>query len=151
MLQDITLDDWNKVYGVNVNGAFYCCKEAVPGMVSKKSGKILNITSMWGLVGASCESLYASTKGALHSFTKSLAKELSLSGITVNAVAPGVVDTDMIRQLSDDMLEEVRQEIPMQRLSTAEEIASTVAFLLSDDANYFTGQVLSPNGGFVIS
>lgn len=150
-IQDITDDDWYQVYGVNVNGLFHCCKEAVPDMVSQKSGKIVNISSMWGLVGASCESLYASTKGAINAFTKSLAKELSLSGITVNAVAPGVVNTDMIHQLSDEMIEEVKEEIPLGRLSAAEEIASTVAFLLSDDGNYYTGQILSPNGGMVIS
>lgn len=151
MLQDITIDDWHKVYGTNVNGMFYCTKLATPKMISQKQGKIINISSMWGIVGASCETLYASTKGAINSFTKSIAKELAPCGITANVVAPGVVLTDMLRQLGDEALETVRQETPLGRHSQPEEVANVVDFLLSKKGDFFTGQIISPNGGLVIS
>lgn len=151
MLQDISIDDWHNVYGTNVNGMFYCTKLATPKMVSQKFGKIINISSMWGLVGASCESLYASTKGAINIFTKSIAKELAPSGITANVVAPGVVLTDMLEQLGEEALEVVRQETPLERHSQPEEIADVVEFLVSKKGDFFTGQIISPNGGLVIS
>ena len=151
MLQDITIEDWHNVYATNVNGMFYCTKLATPKMISQKYGKIINISSMWGIVGASCESLYASTKGAINSFTKSIAKELAPSGITANVVAPGVVLTDMLEQLGKEALEEVRQETPLGRHSQPEEIADLVDFLISEKGDFFTGQIISPNGGLVIS
>ncbi len=151
LLQDITIDDWHNVYGTNVNGMFYCTKLASPKMISQKYGKIINISSMWGIVGAACESLYASTKGAINSFTKSIAKELAPSGITANVVAPGVVLTDMLGQLGEEALEIVRQETPLNRHSEPEEIAEVVDFLLSEKGDFFTGQIISPNGGLVIS
>ncbi len=151
MLQDITIEDWHNVYGTNVNGMFYCTKIATPKMVSQKFGKIINISSMWGLVGASCESLYASTKGAINIFTKSIAKELAPSGITANVVAPGVVHTDMLDQLGEEALEICRQETPLERHSKPEEIAEVVDFLVSKKGDFFTGQIISPNGGLVIN
>lgn len=150
LLQDITIGDWHKVYGTNVNGMFYCTKLATPKMISQKYGRIINISSMWGIVGGSCESLYASTKGAINSFTKSIAKELAPSGITANVVAPGVVLTDMLSQLGEEALEVVREETPLGRHSTPEEIADVVDFLLSTKGDFFTGQIISPNGGLVI-
>ncbi|NMB43814.1 MAG: 3-oxoacyl-ACP reductase FabG [Clostridiales bacterium] len=150
MLQDITIEDWHNVYGTNVHGMFYCTKEAIPKMISQKYGKIINISSMWGSVGASCESLYASTKGAINIFTKSIAKELAPSGITANVVAPGVVLTDMLSQLGEEALEVVREETPLGRHSQPEEIADVVEFLISEKGDFFTGQIISPNGGLVI-
>ncbi len=150
MIQDITIDDWTKVYGVNVNGMFFCSKQAISNMISKKWGRVINISSMWGLVGASCETLYSSTKGAIIAFTKALAKEVSYSGITVNSIAPGVVDTEMIHQLSDETLEAVKEEIPMGRFLSADEIAIWVEHLISPSADGVTGQIISPNGGLVI-
>jgi 3-oxoacyl-[acyl-carrier protein] reductase len=150
MLQDITIEDWHNVYGTNVHGMFYCTKEAIPKMISQKYGKIINISSMWGSVGASCESLYASTKGAINIFTKSIAKELAPSGITANVVAPGVVLTDMLGQLGEEALEVVREETPLGRHSQPEEIADVVEFLISEKGDFFTGQIISPNGGLVI-
>ncbi len=151
LLQDITTEDWHKVYGTNVNGMFYCTKLATPKMISQKQGKIINISSMWGIVGAACECLYASTKGAINSFTKSIAKELAPCGITANVVAPGVVLTDMLSQLGEEALEIVRQETPLERHSQPEEIADVVDFLISEKGDFFTGQIISPNGGLVIS
>lgn len=150
MLQDITIEDWHNVYGTNVNGMFYCTKAATPKMISQKYGKIINISSMWGIVGASCEGLYASTKGAINIFTKSIAKELAPSGITANVVAPGVVLTDMLGQLGEEALEVVREETPLGRHSQPEEIADVVEFLISEKGDFFTGQIISPNGGLVI-
>lgn len=150
MLQDITFEDWQRVYGVNVNGMFLCTKRAIDHMVSQKWGRIINISSMWGIVGASCETLYSSTKGAINAFTKSCAKELAYSGITVNGIAPGVVDTDMLDQLSDEMKEAVVEEIPVSRFMSADEVAVWAEMLISDKGSYMTGQILSPNGGFVI-
>ena len=150
MLQDTSIEEWHKVYATNVNGTFYCTKLAIPKMISQKYGKIINISSIWGLVGASCESLYASTKGAINTFTKSIAKELAPSGITANVVAPGVVLTDMSDQLDEEALEVVREETPLGRHSSPEEIADVVDFLVSDKGDFFTGQIISPNGGLVI-
>lgn len=150
MIQDITVDDWNRVYGVNVNGTFFCSKQAIPNMVDKKWGRIINISSMWGLVGASCETLYSSTKGAIIAFTKALAKEVCYSGITVNSIAPGVVETEMIHQLNDEILESVKEEIPIGRFLSADEISIWVEHLVSPSADGLTGQIISPNGGLVI-
>lgn len=149
MIQDITLDDWNKVFATNVNGMFLTTQKATPHMVSQKWGRIINISSMWGIVGASCESLYGSSKGAINAFTKSCAKELSYSGITVNAFAPGVVDTEMLDQLGDEVKSALVDEIPQKRFMTPEECAEWIAFLLSEQAASLTGQIISPNGGLV--
>lgn len=149
MIQDITLDDWQRVFATNVNGMFMVTQKAIPHMVSQKWGRIINISSMWGIVGASCESLYGSTKGAINAFTKSSAKELAYSGITVNAFAPGVVDTEMLDQLDNEMKSALVEEIPQKRFMTAEECADWVAFLLSDQAASMTGQIVSPNGGLI--
>ena len=129
---------------------FLLCKAFVPGMVSRKSGCIINLSSMWGQVGASCESAYAAAKGGVDAFTKSLAKELGPSGIRVNAVSPGCILTDMCAGYSDDTLRELADETPLGRNGTAQDIANAVAFLASDKASFITGQILGVNGGIVV-
>jgi 3-oxoacyl-[acyl-carrier protein] reductase len=150
MFTDLTADDWDAMFDVNVKGAFHCCQSVLPGMISRKSGCILNVSSIWGLVGASCETHYSAAKAAVIGLTKALAKELGPSGIRVNAVAPGVIDTDMIAGLDDETREALKEETPLCRLGTAEDVAQTIRFLTSDSAGFITGQVISPNGGFVI-
>ena len=119
-------------------------------MYWKRSGRIINISSMWGICGASCESVYSASKAAVIGFTKSLAKELAPADITVNCVAPGATETDMMKELPEEAVELLKEETPLGRLASPEEIAETVAFLASDAAGFLTGQVISPNGGLVI-
>lgn len=151
MLQDISPEDWRRVYGVNVDGNFYCTKSAIPHMVSRKWGRIINISSIWGLVGASCEGLYSSTKGAIIAFTKSCAKELAYSGITVNCIAPGVVDTDMLDQLGSEKLSYVMEDIPIGRLINPDEIADWVTYLADEKSDAISGQTINISGGMIIS
>ena len=148
--QDITDDDWNQMLGVDLTGVFLCCQEALPDFLAEKSGVILNISSIWGLCGASCEVHYSAAKAAVIGLTKALAKELGPSGIRVNCIAPGAVDTGMNAHLGADTLDAVREETPLGRLGTPREIAETALFLASDSAAFLTGQVISPNGGLVI-
>lgn len=150
MLTDITVEEWKNTIGVNLDGAFYCSKEALPYMISKKQGSIINISSMWGQVGASCEVHYSTAKAGLIGFTKALAKEVAPSNIRVNAVAPGVVMTDMMEGFDDETIALLKEETPLQKLGTPKNIADAVAFLVSDKAEFITGQVLGVNGGFVI-
>ena len=150
LFTDITDDMWNRMIGVNLTGAFNCCRSALPYMIREKKGKIINITSMWGEVGASMEVHYSASKAGLIGLTKALAKEVGLSGITVNAVSPGVVLTDMMANFSDEDKNILKEETPLNRLGTPEDVAEAVAFLASDKADFITGQVISVNGGFVI-
>jgi 3-oxoacyl-[acyl-carrier protein] reductase len=120
-----------------------------PAMVRRRYGRIINVSSVWGIAGASCEVLYSLTKGGVNAFTKALAKELAPSGVTVNAVAPGAVETDMMRDFSEAELAALRAEIPAGRLARPEEIASLIRFLASPESGYITGQVISPNGGWL--
>ena len=150
VFQDTTKEIWDNIFAVNMNGAYNCTQAVLPDMISLKEGRIINISSIWGMVGASCEVAYSASKAALIGFTKALAKEVAPSNITVNCVAPGVIDTDMNRVFSEETLSELAEEIPMGRLGTANEVASIVLYLASDEASYLTGQVISPSGGFVI-
>ncbi len=150
LVTDVTDEEFQKIFAVNVGGVFYCVREALPDMISEKRGKIINIASMWGICGASCEVLYSASKGAIISMTKALAKELAPSGIRVNAVAPGAIMTDMMKNLGEDVIKCVKDETPLGFIGTAEDIANTVAFLVSSDSDFITGQVISPNGGMVI-
>ncbi|WP_019134566.1 elongation factor P 5-aminopentanone reductase [Kallipyga massiliensis] len=150
MVQDITPQEWNRVFSVNVNGYFYATKLALPHMVDQKWGRIINISSVWGMVGASCESLYAATKGAIIAFTKSCAKELAYSGITCNCIAPGMVDTPMMEELDEESIRVALSEIPLGRMVKPEEVALWVDHFASKEAEATTGQVLSPNGGWII-
>ena len=150
LFTDITDEMWQKMIGVNLTGAFNCCRRALPYMIRNKFGKIINITSMWGEVGASMEVHYSASKAGLIGLTKALAKEVGLSGITVNAVSPGVIETDMMASFSDEVKSSLADETPLGVLGTPENIASAVSFLVSDKADFITGQVVSVNGGFII-
>lgn len=143
-------DDWNSVINTNLNGVFYLTKSLIKSMVKSKYGRIVNISSVAGLMGNAGQVNYASSKAALSGFTKSLAKELASRNITVNNVCPGFIESDMTKELSDAQIENALQQIPLQRFGTTEEVASLVAYLLSDAANYITGQELSIDGGMYI-
>lgn len=147
---DITTEEWNKIIGINLNSLYYTCKYAVPYMINRKQGKVINISSMWGITGASCEVHYSATKAAVIGFTKALAKELGPSGITVNAVAPGMIMTDMCSGFDEETINSVKEETPLGKTGTPEDVANSVYFLASREADFMTGQVLSPNGGMVI-
>lgn len=147
---DISQGDWDRMFDINVKGAFNTSGVFLPGMIREKSGKIINISSIWGLVGASCEVHYSAAKAALIGFTKALAKEVAPSGITVNCVAPGVIKTDMNAALDGRTVKELEEETPLGRLGTPREVAQAILFLASENADFITGQVLSPNGGIVI-
>ena len=150
LFSDITDELWRETFALNVDGCFYCCKEALPHMIHEKQGKIINISSIWGVTGASCEVHYSAAKAAIIGLTKALAKELGPSGINVNCVAPGVIDTPMNAHLSEEAMNELKEETPLCRIGSPEDVANAVYFLASDDASFITGQVLGANGGFVI-
>ncbi len=142
--------DSDRMFDVNLKGVYNCCKSVTPFMVNQKSGKIINISSMWGQTGASCEVAYSAAKAGVNGLTKALAKELAPSGITVNAIAPGLIDTSMNSNLSVEDLAAFVEEIPLGRMGNADEIAATALFLASEGANYITGQIIGVNGGYVI-
>ena len=152
LFTDITDEEWKKMLGTNLDGAFYCSREVLKRfMIKTHSGVILNISSMWGQVGASCEVHYSAAKAGVIGLTKALAKEVGLSGIRVNCIAPGVVMTDMMKSFDEQTINELREETPLNTLGTPEDIAQAAVFLCSDKAKFITGQVLGINGGFVIS
>ena len=147
---DVSYERWREIFSTNVDGVFNCTKEALPYMINQKYGKIVNISSIWGITGASCEVAYSTTKAAIIGFTKALAKELGPSNICVNCVAPGLIDTDMNKDIDAIVLSQLIEEIPLEKIGTTRDIANAILFLASDLANFITGQVLSPNGGMVI-
>ncbi len=149
MLDAMSDDEWNKMIGVNLNGVFYCTRAVLPQMLRRKSGAIVNVSSMWGICGSSCEAAYSASKAGVIGLTKALAKEVGPSGIRVNCVAPGAIDTDMNKKLGGDAIKELCEETPLGRLGSPEEVARAILFLADDDG-FITGQVLSPNGGHVI-
>lgn len=151
LFTDITQEDMKKMIDVTIMGNFFVTQTALKkSMLPRKSGNIINISSIWGMVGASCEVNYSISKSAIIGMTKALAKELSLSGIRVNAVAPGMIDTDMMKDFSEEEIKMMQTEIPMNRIGKPEEVATVVKFLASEKASYLTGQVISPNGGYVV-
>ncbi len=150
LVQDLTDEEWNRLQGVNLTGALNTVRAAVPGMISKKSGSIVLMSSMWGRSGASCEAAYSATKAALIGLGQGLAKELGPSGIRVNMVAPGVIDTDMNKGRSPEDWEEIFDETPLGRAGKPEEVAELVYFLTSDKAGFITGQTIGIDGGFII-
>lgn len=150
LFTDENEQSFNKIFDINVKGAFNVTNAVLPRMISHKDGVIINISSMWGEVGASYEVLYSMTKGALISMTKALAKELGPSNIRVNCITPGVIDTDMLDDLSEQDISSLKYQTPLERLGTKEDIANSVYFLSSNDASFITGQILGVNGGFVI-
>ena len=150
LLTDTDEIDFDRIMDINLKGVFNCCKAVIPSMVSRQAGKIINISSMWGQVGASCEVAYSAAKAGVIGLTKALAKELAPSGITVNAIAPGLIETGMNSNLTIEELTEFVESIPLGRMGSADEIAAAIEYLASDKADYITGQVLGVNGGYVI-
>ena len=150
VFSDISEDEWDRIFAVNVKGAFLMTKSALPDMLCDKKGKIINISSIWGQTGGSCEVHYSASKAALIGFTKALAKELGLSDIQVNCIAPGVIKTDMNLHLTEEDINELKEEIPLNRIGTPQDVAKTAYFLASSDADYITGQVFGVNGGMLI-
>ena len=150
LFTDITAQSWREMLGVNLDGVFHCCQGALPDMLHRKQGRIITLSSMWGQVGASCEVAYSAAKAGVIGLTKALAKELGPSGITVNCVAPGVIETEMNGQLSQETRDALAEETPLERMGTPREVAEAIWFLASEAGSFFTGQVLAPNGGFII-
>ena len=150
MFTDITDEQWNKMISVNLTGTFNTCRAAAKEMIKNHSGSIVNISSMWGLSGASCEVHYSASKAGVIGLTKALAKELGPSNIRVNCIAPGVIKTDMTVLLTPETFESLKQETPLMRIGDPTDIANAAFFLSSDKASFITGQILSVDGGFII-
>ncbi len=150
LFADISLSDWERIFRVNVTAPFLYSKAVIPHMINKKQGRIINVTSMWGIVGSSCEVHYSASKAALIGMTKALAKELGPSGITVNAIAPGVIRTDMNSALSADDISALEEETPLSRLGEPSEVADAILFLASEHAAFVTGEVMNVSGGFIV-
>lgn len=149
LISQITPQQWQRLFDVNVTGIYHCVNTVLPGMLARQAGCIINVSSMWGQVGASCEAAYSATKGAVLALTKALAQELGPSHIRVNAVAPGVILTDMCRDIDPAVLGALQEETPIGRHGTPEDVAQAMCYLA--DATFVTGQVLPVNGGFVIT
>ena len=151
LFTDINDEEWNEIIDVNLNSVYYCTKAVIPYMIQRKSGCIINISSIWGMVGGSYEVHYSTSKAAIIGMTKALAKELVPSNIQVNCIAPGVIQTDMLNDIDEEIIEGLREETPLMRLGTVDDIANCALFLASDKSDFITGQVISSNGGFVIN
>lgn len=149
LLTDMSEEEWNCVIHTNLSSVFYCCKQVIPSMVHNKSGRILNISSVWGSVGASCETAYSASKGGIDSFTRALAKELAPSGIQVNAIAFGAIDTEMNQCFSKEELHALAQEIPVGRFASKEEAADYIFESVTHTSPYLTGQILRFDGGWI--
>ena len=149
LLTDLDPDVWQRLFDVNVTGTYNCCRFAIPPMVHEKAGHIINLTSILGMNGASCEAAYSATKGAVLALSKALAQELGPSGIRVNAICPGVIQTDMCANVAPEVMESLREQTPIEKLGRPEDVAQAMAYLI--DAPFVTGQVLGVNGGFVIT
>lgn len=150
LFTDITPAEWRRMFAVHVDGLYHCCQAVLPHMIHQKAGRIVTVSSMWGEVGASCEVHYSAAKAAVIGMTKALARELGPSGITVNCVAPGVIDTEMNAHLDEQTRAALCEETPLCRIGTAREAAGAIAFLVSEKASFITGQVLGVNGGIVV-
>ena len=148
LFQDMTRDEWERIINTNLGSLYNCCHFAIPNMVNNKCGKIINISSVWGIAGASCEVAYSASKGGVNALTRALAKELAPSNIQVNAIACGAIDTDMNHFLSDDELTSLTDEIPAGRLGTPDEVGSLVRSLC-DGSSYLTGQIIQLDGGWI--
>lgn len=148
MFQDVTEEDWDEIMNTNLKSIYYTIQEVMPSMIQKKSGCIINISSMWGIVGASCEAVYSASKAGVDAITKSLAKELGPSNIRVNSIAPGVINTDMNSILDERIKEEIKKETPLQKIGEPIDIYNCVKWLIEDE--FTTGQIISINGGYVI-
>ncbi len=150
LFTDITDDMWHKMLETNLSGAFYCSRAVLKYMINRKSGKIINISSVWGETGGSCEVHYSASKAGLIGMTKALAKEVGLSGITVNSVSPGVILTDMTSHFDEDTINTLKEETPLNKIGKPDDVAGTVSFLASSNADFITGQNISVNGGMNI-
>ena len=150
LLTDMSDDEWHKLMATDLDGVFYCCRAVLPHFIHRKVGKIVTISSMWGQIGASCEAAYSAAKAGVIGLTKALAQEVGPSGITVNCVAPGLIDTEMNAKIELEALETLAFETPLGRAGTPEEVAKSILFLASEGADFITGQVISPNGGLVM-
>ena len=150
LFTDISYEEWDEVINTNLNSVFYTTKKALQYMIPQMEGKIINISSIWGMVGGSYEVHYSTSKAAIIGMTKALAKELGPSNIQVNCIAPGVIQTDMLNNIGESTKDMLREETPLMRLGTPEDIAHCALYLASDKSDFITGQVISPNGGFVI-
>lgn len=146
---DSSEEDWDNIMNTNLKGIFNCCRQVVPHMIKNEKGSIINISSMWGNVGASCEVIYSASKGGINSFTKALAKELGPSGVRVNAISPGVINTSMNNWLSDEDKDSLMQEIPLCKFGECEDVGNTALFLASDASKYITGQIITVDGGML--
>ncbi|NMA79373.1 MAG: 3-oxoacyl-ACP reductase FabG [Clostridiales bacterium] len=150
LFTDISPSEWRRMMDVNIDGVFNMTKTILPSMIRRKYGRIINVSSIWGMVGASCEVHYSTAKAAVIGFTKALAKEVAPCGITVNCVAPGVIETSMNGFLCDDEISCLKEEIPASRFGTPKEVAHCILNLADENSGYLTGQVISPNGGLVV-
>lgn len=150
LFTDLTIEEWNNTLAVNLTGAFLYSRAVAKDMISRKSGRIINITSMWGIVGSSCEVHYSASKAGLIGMTKAMAKELGPSGITVNAIAPGLIETDMNKSLSEDDIAEVIDATPVMKIGVPSDVAKAALFLASDEASFITGDVINVSGGYVM-
>jgi len=150
LFTDMTAEQWETLRGVDLDGVVNVLQAVIPDMVSEKKGSIVLVSSMWGITGASCEAGYSATKAAVIGLGKSLARELGPSGIRVNCVAPGVIDTDMNRELSETDMDALRDETPLCRIGTPDEVAAVIGFLASEESAFVTGQVIGVDGGFVV-
>lgn len=150
LFDTITEQEWDNMINVNLKSTFNCSRHVVPIMLRKHEGNIINISSIWGIVGASCEVHYSASKAAIIGFTKALAKELGPSKIRVNCIAPGVIETDMLNNFSESDLAELSEQTPLNRLGLPKDIANVVSFLASDKADFITGEIIGVNGGFIV-
>ncbi len=150
LLQDMTDGEWEDLFDVNAEGLFRCCRAAIPGMLRRKRGNIVTVSSVWGVAGASCEAAYSASKAAVIGLTKSMAKELGPSGVRVNCLAPGVIETDMLARFGAEEKAALAAETPLGRLGRPEDVAEAAAFLVSDRAAFITGQVIGIDGGFAL-
>ena len=148
LFTEITEEDWANIININLNSVFYMSQEVSKQMIKQKQGCIINISSIWGITGASCEVAYSTTKAAINGMTKALAKELGTSNIQVNCIAPGIIDTEMNKKLTEEDLKDIQEEIPLERIGKPQDIAKCVKWLIED--NYTTGQIISINGGWYI-
>ena len=149
LIDEVTVKDWNEMINTNLYSAFCMCQLVIPGMIKRKKGNIINISSIWGIVGASQEILYSITKAGMNGLTKGLAKEVGPSNIRVNSIAPGCIDTDMNKELTKEDINQIIDETPLERIGKPEDIAECVEWLIKD--NFTTGQVISINGGWYIT
>lgn len=150
LLTDFSPADWRQMMAVNLDGTFYCCRSVLPGMIRRQSGCIITTSSIWGITGASCEVPYSAAKAGIIGLTKALAKEVGPSGIRVNCIAPGVIDTEMNGNLTPEVMAQLREETPLGTIGTPKQVADLALYLAGEGASFLTGQVISPNGGFLI-